>query len=62
MKVAVFSTAKILRGDITDIMGVGTVITGGVPRFVGRGRNTLETTRRAKVAHSRIAQLFTGEA
>jgi enamidase len=62
MKVAVFNSAKILSGDITDIMGVGTAITDGVPRFVGRGRNTLETTRRAKVAHSRIAQLFTGGA
>jgi enamidase len=45
-----------------DIMGVGAVITGGVPRFVGRSRNTPETTRRAKVAQSRIPQLFTGEA
>jgi enamidase len=45
-----------------DIMGVGAVITDGVPRFVGRSRNTPETTRRAKVAQSRIPQLFTGEA
>jgi enamidase len=45
-----------------DIMGVGAVITNGVPRFVGRSRNTPETTRRAKVALSRIPQNFSGEA
>ena len=44
-----------------DIMGVGAVITAGVPRFVGRSRNTPETTRRAKVAHSRVPQNFSGE-
>jgi enamidase len=45
-----------------DIMGVGAVITAGVPRFVGRSRNTPETTRRAKVAHSHVPQNFSGEA
>jgi enamidase len=45
-----------------DIMGVGAVITDGVPRFVGRSRNTPETTRKAKVAHSRVPQNFSGEA
>jgi len=45
-----------------DIMGVGAVITNGVPRFVGRSRNTPETTRRAKVAQSRVMQNFSGEA
>jgi enamidase len=44
------------------IMGVGAVITNGVPRFVGRSRNTPETIRRAKVAHCRIPQSFSGEA
>jgi enamidase len=44
-----------------DIMGVGAVIIDGVPRFVGRSRNTPETMRRARVAHSHIRQLFTGE-
>lgn len=44
-----------------DIMGVGAVITAGIPRFVGRSRNTPETTRRAKVAHSRVLQQFGGE-
>ena len=43
-------------------MGVGAVITDGVPRFVGRSRNTPETMRRAKVAHSRVPQNFSGEA
>ncbi len=45
-----------------DIMGVGAVITDGVPRFVGRSRNTPETTRKARVAHSRVPQNFSGEA
>jgi enamidase len=44
-----------------DIMGVGAVITDGIPRFVGRSRNTPETIRRAKVSHSRISQVFSGE-
>ena len=44
-----------------DIMGVGAVITAGIPRFVGRSRNTPETTRRAKVAQSRVVQQFGGE-
>jgi enamidase len=41
-----------------DIMGVGGVISNGVPRFVGRSRNTPETVRRAKVAHCRVPQSF----
>jgi enamidase len=41
-----------------DIMGVGAVISGGVPRFVGRSRNTPETIRRPKVAECRIPQDF----
>jgi enamidase len=45
-----------------DIMGVGAVITDGVPRFVGRSRNTPETMRKAKVAYSRVPQNFSGEA
>jgi enamidase len=45
-----------------DIMGVGAVITAGVPRFVGRSRNTPETIRKAKVAQSRVPQNFSGEA
>ena len=45
-----------------NIMGVGAVITAGVPRFVGRSRNTPETTRKARVAQSRVPQDFSGEA
>jgi len=44
-----------------DIMGVGAVITDGVPRFVGRSRNTPETTRRARVAHCAIPQSFAAD-
>jgi enamidase len=44
-----------------DIMGVGAVISGGVPRFVGRSRNTPETVRRAKVAHCSIPQSFASD-
>jgi enamidase len=44
-----------------DIMGVGAVITDGVPRFVGRSRNTPETVRKAKVAQCRIPQSFSAE-
>lgn len=44
-----------------DIMGVGAVITDGVPRFVGRSRNTPETIRKPKVAHCDIPQNFAGE-
>jgi enamidase len=44
-----------------DIMGVGAVITDGVPRFVGRSRNTPETTRRAKVAHCKLPQTFAAD-
>jgi enamidase len=44
-----------------DIMGVGAVITNGVPRLIGRSRNTPETMRHAKIAHCRIPQSFTAE-
>jgi enamidase len=44
-----------------DIMGVGAVITDGVPRFVGRSRNTPETTRRPKVTYCRIPQNFASD-
>lgn len=45
-----------------DIMGIGAVITSGVPRFVGRSRNTPETIRKARVAQSRVSQDFSGAA
>jgi len=44
-----------------DVLGVGAVISNGVPRFVGRSRNTPETTRKARVAHCKIPQSFAAE-
>jgi enamidase len=44
-----------------DIMGIGAVITNGVPRFVGRSRNTPETIRKAKVARCNIPQSFAAD-
>jgi enamidase len=44
-----------------DIAGVGAVITSGVPRFVGKSRNTPPTQRRIRVARSNIVQNFSGE-
>jgi len=41
-----------------DILGVGAVITAGVPRFVGRSRNTPETIRKVRVAHCTVPQSF----
>ena len=45
-----------------DIAAIGAVVTAGVPRFVGRSRNTPATTRKARVAASRVAQDFAGAA
>jgi enamidase len=41
-----------------DIVGVGAVITDGIPRFVGRSRNTPETIRKINVAHCSVPQSF----
>jgi enamidase len=41
-----------------DIAAIGAVVTAGVPRFVGRSRNTPATTRKARVATSRVMQDF----
>ncbi|MGP0094681.1 MAG: amidohydrolase family protein [Xanthobacteraceae bacterium] len=41
-----------------DIAAIGAVISAGVPRFVGRSRNTPATARRARVASSRLMQEF----
>lgn len=41
-----------------DIAAIGSVITAGVPRFVGRSRNTPATKRRVRVASSRIVNDF----
>jgi len=43
-----------------DIAAVGAVITDGVPRFVGRSRNTPQTIRQVKVAECRVPQDFSG--
>jgi enamidase len=41
-----------------DIAAIGAVITAGVPRFVGRSRNTPPTTRKARVVRSAVPQDF----
>ncbi len=41
-----------------DIAAVGAVVTAGVPRCVGRSRNTPATTRRVRVAKSTVVQEF----
>src|SRR6185437_14151238 len=43
-----------------DIVGVGGVITGGIPRFIGRSRNTPETTRKVRVSDCHIPQDYSG--
>jgi enamidase len=45
-----------------DIAAIGGVITAGVPRFVGRSRNTPATTRKARVTTSRVTQDFSAAA
>ena len=45
-----------------DIAAIGAVITAGVPRFVGRSRNTPPTTRKARVVRSAVTQDFSGAA
>ena len=44
-----------------DIAAIGAVISAGLPRFVGRSRNTPATMRKARVVRSRVMQNF-GEA
>jgi len=44
-----------------DVPAVGAVISSGVPRFVGRSRNTPATTRKARVLRSNIIQTFSGD-
>jgi enamidase len=45
-----------------DIAAIGAVITAGIPRFVGRSRNTPATTRKARVSSSRVQQDFAAAA
>jgi len=51
--------AAIKNGDIAS---VGAVITAGIPRFVGRSRNTPGTIRRARVTSSKVLTDFSGTA
>lgn len=41
-----------------DVPAIGAVLTDGVPRFVGRSRNTPETMRRVSVRRSNVIQDF----
>ena len=45
-----------------DIAAIGAVISAGVPRFVGRSRNTPATTRKARVERSSVMQDFAAPA
>jgi enamidase len=45
-----------------DIAAIGGVISAGVPRFVGRSRNTPATTRQARIARSTVMQDFAAAA
>ncbi len=45
-----------------DIAAIGAVISAGVPRFVGRSRNTPATTRKARVDRSSVMQDFAATA
>lgn len=57
------SRSDALSGLINgDIPAVGAVLTDGVPRFVGRSRNTPETMRRVSVIKSNIVQDFSAAA
>lgn len=43
-----------------DIAAVGAVVSAGIPRFVGRSRNTPGTTRKIRVARCTLMQDFSG--
>lgn len=43
-----------------DIPAVSAVVTDGIPRFVGRSRNTPEGIRRVRTARSTVVNLFDG--
>ncbi len=45
-----------------DVAAVSAVVTDGVPRFVGRSRNTPEGIRRVRVARSNVIQDFSAAA
>jgi enamidase len=43
-----------------DIAAIGAVVTAGIPRFVGRSRNTPGTMRKVRVAKNNVMQDFSG--
>ncbi len=45
-----------------DIAAIGAVLTAGIPRFVGRSRNTPATTRKARIVRSNVMQDFAAAA
>ena len=45
-----------------DIAAIGAVVTAGIPRFVGRSRNTPATTRKARIVRSNVMQDFAAAA
>lgn len=45
-----------------DIAAIGAVVTAGMPRFVGRSRNTPATSRKARVVKSTVTQDFAAAA
>jgi enamidase len=45
-----------------DIAAIGGVVTAGVPRFIGRSRNTPGTTRKARVVRSAVMHDFSAAA
>jgi enamidase len=45
-----------------DIAAIGGVVTAGVPRFIGRSRNTPATMRKARVVRSAVMQDFSAAA
>ena len=45
-----------------DIAAIGAVIAGGEPRVVGRSRNTPATTRKVRVAMSKLLREFSASA
>lgn len=43
-----------------DIAAIGSVVSAGVPRFVGRSRNTPATCAKVRLAKSTVMQDFSG--
>lgn len=46
----------------SDVPAVGAVISNGLPRFVGRSRNTPATMRWARILRSNVMQTFSSDA